>query len=394
MISAAWKKAEALRESVQEYCRTALPESLAEKAHRHQVLGKEDYDAWMKLLDSRGWATGHWPLESGGLGWSPLERFIFEDTLGREGMPWVLPFGVKYVGPVIYAFGSEEQKQRFLPSIKSNDEFWCQGYSEPNAGSDLYGGLSTFAELQGDHYVVNGQKVWTTYAQWADWIFCLVKTNRDPAARQNLSFLLIDMKSPGITVKAIDTMDGYRHVNEVFFENVKVPVCNLIGEQDKAKTYSNYLLKNERFTGFHVGWARHVLDRLWSHINKDLRGAHKAAMQERASRFELRFMAFERMSYAAVESVMRGAEVGSEPSFVKIRGTELLQEIGETLVEALGMAGIARDVQALHEATMPPLGPDDAGGIIKDFFYNRAATIFGGSTEVQRNIVARGVLGL
>jgi alkylation response protein AidB-like acyl-CoA dehydrogenase len=215
-------RADRLRQDIRRFCRDVMPADLRSKSQRHQVLDKEDYLQWMRLLADQGWAVGHWPREHGGLAWTPLERFVFEDELARHGCPWVIPFGVKYVGPVIYAFGSEEQKQRFLPRIVNNEEFWAQGYSEPEAGSDL-AALRTTAVLDGDHYVVNGQKVWTTYAHWADWLFCLVRTDREARAQNSISFLLIDMNSPGVTVKEIRTMDGYRHVNEVWLEDVRVP---------------------------------------------------------------------------------------------------------------------------------------------------------------------------
>lgn len=390
-------KAERLRQEVRDFYATVMPAELRDKAHRHQVLSKEDYVGWMRLLDKQGWSVAHWPEALGGKGWSPLERFAFEDELARLGCPWVIPFGVKYVGPVIYAFGTDAQKQRFLPGIKTTEEFWAQGYSEPGAGSDL-AGLRTMALKDGDHYVVNGQKVWTTYAQWADWLFCLVRTDRDDKPQTGISFLLIDMKSPGVTVKPIRTMDGFEHVNEVWLEDVKVPAENLIGEEGKGWTYAKFLLKNERTAGAIVGWAWHVLDRLKKHA-RDTRvnGAaliEQPLMRNRIGEYELRFMALELAAYQAVTAMVDGTENGSEASLIKLRGTELYQEVMETLVEALGAAGVAVDITALHSAGLPPLGPDDTGGILKDHFYNRAATIFGGSSEIQRNIVAKVVLGL
>lgn len=390
-------KAERLRQEVRDFYATVMPTDLRDKAHRHQVLSKKDYVGWMRLLDKQGWSVAHWPEELGGKGWSPLERFAFEDELARLGCPWVIPFGVKYVGPVIYAFGSDAQKQRFLPGIKTTEEFWAQGYSEPGAGSDL-AGLRTMALKDGDHYVVNGQKVWTTYAQWADWLFCLVRTDRDDKPQTGISFLLIDMKSPGVTVKPIRTMDGFEHVNEVWLEDVKVPAENLIGEEGKGWTYAKFLLKNERTAGAIVGWAWHVLDRLKKHARETrVNGValiDQPLMRNRIGEYELRFMALELAAYQAVTAMVDGTENGSEASLIKLRGTELYQEVMETLVEALGAAGVAVDIATLHSAGLPPLGPADTGGILKDHFYNRAATIFGGSSEIQRNIVAKVVLGL
>lgn len=390
-------KAERLRQEVRDFYATVMPAGLRDKAHRHQVLSKEDYVGWMRLLDKQGWSVAHWLEALGGKGWSPLERFAFEDELARLGCPWVIPFGVKYVGPVIYAFGTDAQKQRFLPGIKTTEEFWAQGYSEPGAGSDL-AGLRTMALKDGDHYVVNGQKVWTTYAQWADWLFCLVRTDRDDKPQTGISFLLIEMKSPGVTVKPIRTMDGFEHVNEVWLEDVKVPAENLIGEEGKGWTYAKFLLKNERTAGAIVGWAWHVLDRLKKHAREtQVNGValiDQPLMRNRIGEYELRFMALELAAYQAVTAMVDGTENGSEASLIKLRGTELYQEVMETLVEALGAAGVAVDIATLHSAGLPPLGPDDTGGILKDHFYNRAATIFGGSSENQRNIVAKVVLGL
>ena len=390
-------RAARLRADIRHFCAHVMPAGLRSKSERHQVLDKADYLQWMGLLRAQGWVVGHWPPEHGGAGWSPLERFVFEDELARHGCPWVIPFGVKYVGPVIYTYGSPAQKQRFLPGIISSEEFWAQGYSEPGAGSDL-AALRTEAVRDGDHYVVNGQKIWTTYAQWADWLFCLVRTDRDARPQNGISFLLMDMRSPGITVKPIRTMDGYAHVNEVWFENVRVPVDNLVGEEGGGWTYAKFLLRNERTSGAIVGMVHHALQRLKRLAAETRTGSVRlvdtAPMRQRIGEFELRCFALEESAYQAVEATMDGSENGAEASLIKLRGTELYQAIAEATVEALGLAGIAWDTAALHAAAAPPLGPDDAGGILKDHFYNRAATIFGGSSEVQRNILAKLVLGL
>lgn len=397
MSENAHERARCLREDIRHFCARLMPADLLSKSRRHQVLDKDDYLRWMRLLHAQGWAVGHWPRDYGGQGWSPLERFAFEDELARQGCPWVIPFGVKYVGPVIYTYGSEAQKQRFLPRIASTEEFWAQGYSEPGAGSDL-AALRTQAVREGGHYVVNGQKVWTTYAQWADWLFCLVRTDREARPQNGISFLLIDMASPGITVKPIRTMDGYHHVNEVWLEDVRVPVENLVGEEGAGWTYAKFLLKNERTAGAIVGWAWHALHRLERLAAETVTGAgrliEQSIMRNRIGEFALRFLALEEAAYQAVEAMMDGTENGGEAALIKIRGTELYQDVADATVDALGPAGIAFDVDALHGAGLPPLGPDDAYGILKDHFYNRAATIFGGSSEIQRNIVAKVVLGL
>ncbi|MDR2838126.1 MAG: acyl-CoA dehydrogenase family protein [Azonexus sp.] len=391
------ERARKLKADVIRFCERDMPADLLDKSRRHQVLHKDDYVRWMQLLHGQGWAVAHWPSELGGLGWSPLERFAFEDQLARLGCPWIIPFGVKYVGPVIYTYGSAAQKQRFLPRIATTEDFWAQGYSEPGAGSDL-ASLRTAAVRDGDHYVVNGQKVWTTYAQWADWMFCLVRTDREARPQSGISFLLVDMRSPGVTVKPIPTMDGYTHVNEVWLENVRVPLENLVGEEGAGWTYAKFLLKNERTAGAIVGMAWHALHRLKelaAEVGPDgKRPIDQPLLRNRIGEFELSFLALEEAAYQAVEAMMTGAENGGEASLIKIRGTELYQEIAQATVEVLGPAGIAWDVEALHSGGLPPLGPSDAGGILKDHFYNRAATIFGGASEIQRNIIAKGVLGL
>lgn len=377
------------RDDIRSFADNVVPALLREKSGRHQVLDKSDYHTWMNLLQRQGWLVGHWPREFGGQAWSPMQRFVFEDELARLGLPWILPFGVKYVGPVIYTYGSAEQKARFLPGIISDEQFWAQGYSEPGAGSDL-AALRTRAERDGEHYLINGQKLWTTYAQWADWIFCLVRTSREARPQSGISFLLVDARTSGITIKPIRTMDGYRHVNEVWFENVRVPVQNLVGCEGEGWSIAKFLLKNERTAGAIVGTASHALRRL-----QQLVPTHGTPMlRDRTAELELRFLAFEASAYRAVERMQAGTESGGEASLIKIIGPELCQDILEATVEALGAAGVVFDVQALHEAAAPPLGPHDGGGLLKDHLYNRAATIFGGSSEIQRNIIAKAVLGL
>jgi alkylation response protein AidB-like acyl-CoA dehydrogenase len=385
-------RAEALRAAIRSFHARFMPEDLKTRSARHQVLDKDDYVRWMRLLHEQGWAIGHWPKEYGGQNWSLLERFAFEDQLARLGCPWVIPFGVKYVGPVIYTFGSEAQKAQFLPRIATTEDFWAQGYSEPGAGSDL-AALRTEALRDGDHYVVNGQKVWTTYAQWADWMFCLVKTQRGEQAQKSISFLLVDMNSPGVTVKPIPTMDGYAHVNEVWLEDVRVPVDNLVGAEGQGWTYAKFLLKNERTAGAIVGSAWHALHRL-KELARDYPGPGPQRSAARIGELDLRFLALEETAYQAVEAMMDGTEHGAEASLIKLRGTELYQDVAEALIDTLGLAGIAFDSAALHAGGPPPLGPPDADGILKDHLYNRAATICGGASEIQRNIVAKGVLGL
>lgn len=383
------QRTERLRADIREFVRTVMPADILRKSSQHLMLDKSEYVRWMRALQSRGWAVAHWPREYGGLGWSTLERFVLEDELGRAGCPWLIPFGVKYVGPVIYTFGNERQKQRFLPPIVAADEWWAQGYSEPGAGSDL-AALRTSAVRDGDHYVVNGQKAWTTYAQWADWMFCLVRTSRDERPQHGISFLLIDMRSPGVSVKPVRSMDMCHHVNEVWLENVRVPVENLVGEEGGGWKLAKFLLVNERTYGSGLGESRAAIARLRALVA----GRNEPALERRIVELELRLLALECVSYQALSDMEHGAETGAEASLLKIRASEMYQDILEATVDALGYAGIAYDTDTLHGEGPPPLGPEDAGGILRYHLYNRAATIYGGSTEIQRNIIAKSVLGL
>jgi len=314
---------------------------------------------------------------------------VFEDELGRAGCPWIIPFGVKYVGPVIYTFGSEAQKERFLPPIVTAQEWWAQGYSEPGAGSDL-SGLRTTAVRDGDHYIVNGQKAWTTYAQWADWMFCLVRTSREERPQKGISFLLIDMRSTGVSVQPVRTMDMCHHVNEVWLQNVRVPVTNLVGAEGDGWALARFLLVNERTYGSGLGESKFALERLTALAAKQ----NNAALRARIVELDLRLLALECVSYQTLADMMTGVETGGEASLLKVRASEMYQDILEATVDALGYAGIAFDAETLHGEAPPPLGPDDAGGIVRYHLYNRAATIYGGSAEIQRNIIAKSVLGL
>ena len=386
------------RAQVQRFCAESLPASLKHKVLHNLQIEKEDYLVYLKLLHEKGWSVGHWPAQYGGCDWTPLQRFIFEEETSKAGAPWLIPFGVNYVGPIIYTFGTQAQKERFLPGIVSSDVWWAQGYSEPGAGSDL-AGLRTRAVRDGDHYVVSGQKTWTTYVQWADWIFALVRTSQEDRPQKGISFLLIDMKTPGITVRAIDSMDGYRHVNEVFFDEVRVPVGNLVGEEGGGWTYAKVLLSNERVLVSEVGRSTRQLKRLEALVRSTLRKGKPLAQDPMFSRriaeLKLRLHILQSMCYTAVENAMAGAEPGAEASAMKLRGSELQQDIAETMLDALGLAGIVFDPQDVKgEGRAPAEGPFDAPGIIRDHLHGRAATIYGGSNEVQRNIIAKFALGL
>jgi len=393
MNAAVLERVERLRAEIREFVRTTLPTDILHKSSRHLMLGKDDYVRWMQSLQSRGWAVAHWPREYGGMGWSTLERFVFEDELGRAGCPWIIPFGVKYVGPVIYTYGTERQKQRFLPPIATAEEWWAQGYSEPGAGSDL-ASLRTTAERDGDAYVVNGQKCWTTYAQWADWMFCLVRTSREARPQSGISFLLIDMRSPGVTVKPVRSMDLCHHVNEVWLDNVRVPVENRVGEEGGGWTLAKFLLVNERTYGSGLGESKFAFERLKQLVAGQNGELGDTALHDRIIELDLRLFALECVSYQVLDDMAMGVETGAEASMLKVRASETYQDILEASVDALGYAGLAYDAQTLHGEALPHLGPDDTAGILRYHLYNRAATIYGGSSEIQHNIIAKSVLGL
>jgi alkylation response protein AidB-like acyl-CoA dehydrogenase len=393
-----FESAERFRAEVREFCASALPAALKHKVARNLVLEKEDYLSYLRVLERRGWVVGHWPAEYGGCGWSPLERFVFEEETALAGAPWLIPFGVNYVGPVIYTFGSEAQKRRFLPAIRDSSEWWAQGYSEPGAGSDL-AGLRTRAMRDGEHYVVTGQKTWTTYVQWADWMFCLVRTGSDAPPQSGISFLLVDMRSPGITIRPIATMDGYHHVNEVFFDAVRVPVENLVGAEGKGWTYAKFLLANERMLVSEVGRSARQLLRLQVIAARAERGGRPLrddpSFARRLAELELKLFVLQASCYSALAETIRGADPSAAASIMKLRGSELRQEIAEALVDALGLAGIVFDPRSVAgEGAASPFGESDSPGIVRDHFHSRAATIYGGSNEIQRNILAKAALGL
>ena len=376
----------------------SLPAALRHKVMNNLKLEKDDFLSYLGLLAERGWIVGHWPVEYGGCDWTPLQRFIFEEETSEAGAPWLIPFGVNYVGPILYTFGSQAQKDFFLPRIRSCQDWWAQGYSEPGAGSDL-AGLNTRAVRDGDHYVVTGQKMWTTYVQWADWIFCLVRTSQEDRPQKGISFLLIDMKSPGITIRPIVTMDMCHDVNEVFFDQVRVPVENLVGNEGGGWTYAKVLLSNERVLVAEVGRSTRQLRRLDTLATSNLRNGQPLRdyppFARRLAELKLRHFVLQSTCYQAVADAMGGSEPGAEASLMKIRGSELQQDIAEAMVDALGLAGIVYDAADLEDMGQAPgEGPFEAPGILKDHLHGRAATIYGGSNEIQRNIIAKLALGL
>lgn len=384
----------AFRDEVREFFATEYDANAAQQADPNNGEAyKAAIVAWQKKLHAKGWIAPGWPAEYGGTDWTATQKFIFETERGLAGVPDVVPFGLKMVAPVIYTFGNEEQKARFLPRILESEDWWCQGYSEPGAGSDL-AALNTTADYAGDHYVVNGRKIWTTYAQYADWIFCLVRTSKGMRKQEGISFLLIDMKTPGITVKPIVTIDGKHTLNEVLFEDVAVPTENLIGEQDKGWTYAKALLAHERTGMAEVADSTRMLEALKRRASEECNGG-KAMIddpifQARLSSIEMELMALEYTELRVFASMAAGGMPGPESSLLKIKGTEITQAIQELQLQLAASYGgaLPDDLDAQQ------LGHDFAFEARSKYMYGRAATIYGGSNEVQRNVIAKAVLGL
>jgi hypothetical protein len=386
----------AFRDEVRRFIADSLPDDLRRRVARGGHLAKEDYLAWHRILHRRGWSAPNWPKEYGGPGWSPTQRYIFDQECAASGTPPLSPFGVSMVGPVIYTFGSAAQKARYLPRILSGEDWWCQGYSEPGSGSDL-ASLKTRAESDGDDYIVNGQKTWTTQAHHANMIFCLVRTDPKVKPQEGISFLLIDMTVPGITVRPIITIDEGHSINDVFLDNVRVPKANRVGEEGKGWTYAKFLLGHERTGIAAVAASKKRLARLKEIARAEQSGGvpliDDGGFRRKLAAVEIDLMALEYTNLRVLADEAAGKGPGPEASLLKIRGSEIQQAITELACEALGY--YAHPYQSLEAGSnLPPVGPGYAEGVMGDFLYSRATTIYGGSNEIQRNVIAKMVLGL
>ena len=389
----------AFQEEVRAFFRDEYPEDMRQKRDKGMELDPEDQIRWQQLLHKKGWAGINWPVEYGGTGWTPVQKYIYATEEANANAPLVIPFGLSMVGPVIYTFGSEEQKQRFLPDILASKVWWCQGYSEPGSGSDL-ASLKTRADLVGDHFVVNGTKTWTTLGQHADWIFCLVRTNTDVARRQEgISFILIDMKSPGVSVKPIILLDGVHEVNEIHFENVEVPVENLVGEEGKGWTYGKVLLQHERANIAGVARSRYRLRRLREQVKSSVRGAAPLSRDKnfmrRLASVEVELKALEYTELRPLAAVSSGKAPGPESSILKIKGTEIQQAIDMLYVQAAGYYALPYvPDQYRPDFADQYVGEEAETQSSLRYFNYRKASIYGGSNEIQKNIIAKHVLGL
>lgn len=390
----------AFREEVRTFLKERLPEDVRERTWKGTRMAKEAQVRWQKILNEQGWMAPNWPVEHGGAGWTPMQRYIFEEEMEEVYAPPPIPFGVHMVGPVIIAFGSDEQKSYYLPRILASDDWWCQGYSEPGAGSDL-ASLRTRAERDGDHYIVNGQKTWTTLAQYADWMFCLVRTSQEEKRQEGISFLLIDMHSPGVTVRPIRLMDGGEEVNDVFLENVRVPVKNLVGEEGRGWTYAKFLLGHERTGIAGVSRSKGQIRRIREiasqqmHFGRPL--IEDARFLERVAEIEVDLMALEHTILRIVSEMEAGSAPGPEASILKIKGTEIQQALTDVLMSTIGYYAHPEYGPSFTEpgSNPPPaIGPEYAAGLGARYFNWRKSSIYGGTNEIQRNIIAKMVLGL
>ena len=388
----------AFEAKVKQFLKDKLPKRLSDKVKGNIRLTKEDSEEWHGILNAEGWLATHWPTQYGGTGWSPVQMHIFEEECSAANAPRVVPFGVGMLGPVLIKYGTEEQKSHYLPRILDGTDWWCQGYSEPGSGSDL-ASLKTRAVRDGDHYVVNGQKTWTTLGQHADWIFCLVRTDTECKPQQGISFLLIDMNTPGIEVRPIITLDGEHEVNEVFFDNVKVPVGNLVGEENKGWTYAKYLLTYERTNIAGVGASLNALEHLKVIAREQQKDGkpliNDPSFARRMAEVEIDLDAMKTTNLRVLAAVAGGGAPGAESSMLKIKGTVIRQELNDLTRRALGPYAMPYVHEALDEGyNEPAIGPEYANPVSSDYFNNRKLSIFGGSNEIQRNIISKMILGL
>lgn len=388
----------AFRDEVRAFLDARLPRRLADKVGEGKLLTRDDMAEWHAILNAQGWLATHWPEEYGGTGWTAAQKYIFDNECALANAPRIVPFGLSMLGPVLIKYGTEAQRRYWLPRILDGSDWWCQGYSEPGAGSDL-ASLKTTAVRDGDCYVVNGQKTWTTLGQYANMIFCLVRTSQEGRRQEGISFLLIDMNSPGIEVRPIITLDGEHEVNEVFFSDVRVPVENLVGEENRGWTCAKYLLTYERTNIAGVGQSTAALERLKAVAARQKR--HGRPLTEdpdfaaRLARVEIELANMRTTNLRVVAAVAGGGAPGAESSMLKIRGTQIRQEISAMNRRAMGPYARPFVPEALHDGyDAPPIGPDGANSAAAQYFNNRKLSIFGGSNEIQKNIISKMILGL
>ncbi len=388
----------AFRDMVRRGIRDNLPPDIRRRVETGKRLCKEDHVTWQKILCRLGWMAPHWPRQHGGPGWTPMQCYLFEEELDLVPAPRVIPFGINMLGPVLMAFGNEAQRKRYLPRILGSDDWWCQGFSEPGSGSDL-ASLKTRAVADGEGYLVNGGKTWTTFAQWADMMFLLVRTDDSGRKQEGISFLLMDMKSPGITVRPIVTMDGGAEINEVFFDDVSVPRENLVGEEGEGWRYARSLLSHERFGIAGIGASKRQLRHLKTVAASELSDGRPLLddprFRDKIAAVEVDLLALEGTVLRILSTQRAGQAPGPESSILKIKGTEIQQALTELLREAVGYYANPFVEEAQEDGwNEPPIGPAYAAPLAPRYFNWRKASIYGGTNEIQKNIIAKMVLGL
>ena len=380
------------REDIRGWVASNLPPDISHKVHNALRLSRDDMQRWAKILGRQGWLGHAWPKQFGGPGWNSIQKHLFEEECALAGAPRVVPFGPVMVAPVIMAFGNPEQQQRFLPGIASGEVWWSQGYSEPGAGSDL-ASLKTKAERQGDKYIVNGQKTWTTLGQYGEWIFCLVRTGNEGKPQPGISFLLVDMKSRGVTVRPIVLMDGSVEVNEVFFDNVEVPANNLIGEENKGWSYAKHLLSHERTNIADVNRAKRELERL-KRIAKAEGMYDDPRFRDEIAKLEVDVVALEMLVLRVLASEKSGKQSLDIAGLLKIRGSEIQQRYSELMMLVAGAYALPLIREAMEAGWQgDAVGALHCAPLASTYLNMRKTTIYGGSNEVQRNIVSQFVLG-
>lgn len=390
---------ESFRQEVREFLALELTPELKLAAEQGFGIRREDGARWHRKLFEAGWIAPTWPEEHGGTGWGLEQQHAFSEEMALAGAPMVMPFGIGMVGPVIYTFGTEAQKTRHLPGILDGSTWWCQGYSEPGSGSDL-ASLKTRAVREGNDYVINGQKIWTTNAHKADWIFVLVRTDVESKPQQGISFLLVDMSTPGIEVKPIVSIDGLHHLNETYFTDVRVPVSNRIGEENKGWSYAKFLLGHERTGIAGVAGSRRQVQALQDIAQREPNGqgsrlANDPSYVSRLGQAEIKLEALAQTEARILAAMESGGSAGDAASLLKILGTEVQQSLEELRVEAVNHYALPFDLGIIaNESNEPAIGPDYAVRAVSDYNFGRAHTIYGGSNEIQKNVIAKAVLGL
>ncbi|MGY9057597.1 MAG: acyl-CoA dehydrogenase family protein [Alphaproteobacteria bacterium] len=392
-------KDEAFRQEVRTFIYENLPQDIAQKHLAGMEIQKDDYMRWHKILAQKGWVAPNWPEEHGGCGWDTVQRYIFDEEAGLAGAPRLSGFGLNMCGPVLMAFGTPEQKAEHLPKIHSGERVFCQGYSEPGSGSDL-ASLKSKAEKDGDDYVINGQKIWTSLAHHADWIFMLVRTSQEPKKQDGISFLIFPMTTPGIEIRPIITMNGLHHTNETFFTDVRVPQSSLVGQEGRGWTIAKYLLGHERMGGGSCAEVKVALRRVQEIAEAETDGGGDRLIDDPSFRRKLmdaetQLWSVEQLVLKTLSAYRSNAEIGAAANMIKVRRSEVQQLVTEIGTEAAAYYSQPFNLEALRFGwNEEPVGAEYFNGLVPNYTFLRAASIYSGSNEIQRNIVSKGTLGL